>query len=749
MLIKNIALTEQATAHKSELQFLADTARELSHLEDIENIYTYIGEKLHFLLGKNIVTVISSLNQDKNMGLIEAIYGIKKFQEDILNIINRNPVGMKFELKPEFKHLLETGKIKEYPRDISSLSQGSIPPSFANKITKLLNIRNIYTIGLGNYGSVSIIMRKHQTLKNKDLAEAFLSQASVALQNKIHIDELGQTKNKIEKASLAKSEFFSHISHDLRSPLNGIIGFSSMLMRDLVDPQKNKYATLINNLGETLLETVNDIMDISKLHSGSYPIVESSFNLVETLQKITEEYSLEATTNNIKLNYIIDPHIPTYIITDKNKFERIIRNLIGNAIKFTNNGYVKITIYTSNRNSKSLDLTILVEDSGKGMTAEELEKIWGAFNQANTEIHEQFGGTGLGLTISKLFTELLDGNISVKSNQNFGTTFTVIIPVIISSDIETPREKIELNHKEIISLQPLKILIADDDKITGMVTKLNFKELNQTPKLVKSGEEILEELKLKSYDLIMLDINMPGMSGFQTAEKIRSMGIRVPIIALSSSIYEDDIKRSFKSGMNDFISRPIRDTNSLAKSIANLLNIDNKFREFEIPTSNNLLTTKENSILNQILNYFQQELQADADFLQKVSEESLKSMTNHVQVIEKALDQQDFKTILDETHGMGSMLETVKIDTYAKIARKIELLARIAKEAFSYEIKTTADASILSITNIKKTKSISLSKVYQNGNDNLSKQELLNEITVLWKEFMTEDMKKFISLKVD
>lgn len=380
-------------------------------------------------------------------------------------------------------------------------------------------------------------------------------------------------KEKAEAATRAKSIFLANMSHEIRTPMNGIIGMADLLAQTpLTEEQKDYLATIIAS-GRNLLNIINDILDFSKIESNQVELENIAFNLPAAIDEVIKILTIRANENNVALNVILADNVPRYIKGDPLRLKQIITNLVNNAIKFTYEGSVTVDVGVEKDGDQSVKLLFKVIDTGIGISPEGKEKLFKAFSQADTSTTRKYGGTGLGLAISKSLCEMMDGEIGVESEVGKGSTFwfTAVFEKVPPSEI--PEEKPEAEVIE-TQMKPLHILLAEDNLINQKVAVANLKKFGHMIDIAKNGLEAVEMARKSCYDLILMDIQMPEMDGYEATTIIRAeeaeKGTHTPIIAMTANSFEADRERCLAIGMDDYISKPFRinDLVSILKKIS-------------------------------------------------------------------------------------------------------------------------------------------------------------------------------------
>ena len=366
-------------------------------------------------------------------------------------------------------------------------------------------------------------------------------------------------KNKAEAATKAKSEFLSNMSHEIRTPLNAIIGFSEILSEKIEDPKLKSYIKTVKNASHTLLTLINDILDLSKIEAGKLSIEPKPTNLFQLADEVGSIFAVEVAKKQLDFIVHVNSNIPKSLLVDEVRIRQILLNLIGNAIKFTQKGFVKLNVkaFDIDQHLSKLHLEISVEDSGIGIPQEQLLKIFNEFEQMDGQDSRKFGGTGLGLSISKRLCEMMGGDISVESTYKKGTIFTVHIynvNIAAIADNDTA-EDVRIKSLKNIVFKRAKILVVDDiENNRDLIVKI-FQETELEVIVAKNGLEAIELCKKEQPDLVLMDIKMPEMDGYEATSLIKEIS-NCPVIALTASQLKDDtgLKETHFDG---FLRKPI------------------------------------------------------------------------------------------------------------------------------------------------------------------------------------------------
>jgi CheY-like chemotaxis protein/nitrogen-specific signal transduction histidine kinase len=366
-------------------------------------------------------------------------------------------------------------------------------------------------------------------------------------------EELLIAKDKAEEASNAKTQFVSTISHELRTPLYGVVGITNMLLDEHKELADSPHLSSLKFSARYLLSLVNDILQINKIEENRIVLENLTFNISDEINMVKNSLSFISQSHNNKITIKIDPAIPEYLIGDKLRFAQILMNLISNALKFTNNGEVIVSANLIKVEDKSYFIEFQIADNGIGIAAADQEKIFEKFVQVGRKEND-YQGTGLGLAIVKRLLELFKSEISLESQIGIGTTFTFTI--VFDFDPNKTKEIINNIKVDLSSGQIFKILVVEDNKINQTVTKKIIEKNNCSCFIVDDGFQAIEILNKEVFDIILMDINMPIINGFETTRKIRLKGINTPIIALTAFAKDEITEEALSAGMNDIIIKP-------------------------------------------------------------------------------------------------------------------------------------------------------------------------------------------------
>jgi len=388
------------------------------------------------------------------------------------------------------------------------------------------------------------LLTLYKNIKIREQANIELTKANEALK---------EAKEKAEEASQLKSQFVSTITHELRTPLYGVIGITNIIIDEHKELGNSPHLKSLKFSAKYLLSLVNDILQINKIEEKRIVLENLIFNLTDEITTIKNSVDYIADKNNDVLTVEIDTAIPEFLIGDKLRLSQIIMNLVSNALKFTKNGEVAITADLKNVVDNIYFIEFKVKDTGIGIAKEDQSKIFDKFVQIERK-EEDYQGTGLGLSIVTRLIELFDSEIHLESEENVGTTFSFTIG--FEYDEDKSKEIINNIVVDLSSSQLYHILVVEDNKINQMVTKKIIQNSNMSCTIVDDGYAALVALERELFDLVLMDINMPLINGFETTKKIREKGIKVPIVALTAFDKQEVIEQALAAGMNDIMVKP-------------------------------------------------------------------------------------------------------------------------------------------------------------------------------------------------
>jgi PAS domain S-box-containing protein len=472
--------------------------------------------------------------------------------------------------------------------------------------------------------------------------------------------ELMKAKQIAEQSLVLKETFLANMSHEIRTPMNAIIGFTDILIKRNLQPQEKEYVQIIKNSGENLLRIINDILDISKIEADMIVFEEHPLSIKEIFKSLQIMMLQKATEKSLSLEYKADANVPDVLLGDPTRVTQILINLTGNSIKFTKSGKVEISAKViKDENEKSI-VQFIVSDTGIGIPEDKLNSIFERFKQAEDHTTRNYGGTGLGLSIAKQLVELQGGQMSITSKVDHGTQVTFTLPLKKTKDLYTVKPVEEERKFDPEELKKLKILLAEDNPINVKLVLSLFEDYQIQADVAENGKEAVELVKNNYYDLVLMDMEMPEMNGYEATTEIREvLKNKLPIIAMTAHAMAGEREKCFKLGMHDYISKPIN-ANLLFEKIYNATEFVKKWNK------------SSKKVIN--LEYLINIMSGKKELIRETIEIFVKQANEDLPIINAAIDKDDFLTVKRFAHRMKSTITMMGINSLTPVLEEMEVL---------------------------------------------------------------------------
>ena len=524
--------------HFSELKELTkDNAQQISRLDTLKRL---INEKNNFF-----IKTIDSISH-------------QKFNDEEKTAAIENGKSITDKIRATTKRIIEM----EYALLEQTKKKNEESEKNAGVIFIMLTLGIVFIL-LIYYYIISI-----QAKKNKLALEDTYIQELKIIKLKAAKDIAEETSRISELAVHAKQQFLSNMSHEIRTPMNSIVGFTNVLLKtNLTDIQK-EYLQAIKTSGESLNVLINDILDLAKVDAGKMTFEKRPFHIEESITSMLHLFDLKVKEKGLEIVKEFDKKIPPILIGDPIRLHQIILNLMSNAVKFTDKGKIIVCTTLLNEDEEKATVEIAITDTGIGIAADKINDIFNLFEQATVSTSRSYGGTGLGLAIAKQLVEAQGGSIGIKSKIGEGATFSFILSFDknIGEEVTETAPEIRIPNAEI---KNLRILVAEDVPLNQLLIKTILSDFGFEYEVVANGKLAVEKLQTNTYDVILMDLMMPEMNGYEATEYIRkTMNSKIPIIALTADVTSIDVAKCKAIGMDDYISKPIDEELLYSKMIS-------------------------------------------------------------------------------------------------------------------------------------------------------------------------------------
>lgn len=641
----------------------------------------------------------NQLYKDQAVELDEYINSLKRDSQYLLSLIeaSRDPL---FTISPEGK-IMDTNEASVLATDVSK--QLLIGSAFVDYFTDPKQAKIAYDLVFseGFVNAFPLTIKDHKLTdvlfngaiykdENAKTIGAVMIARDITEQKNIQ-NELTKAKviaesatKKAEEAVRTKQQFLSNMSHEIRTPMNAIIGFTKVVLKTELTAKQKEYLMAIKMSGDALIVLINDILDLAKVDAGKMTFEKTPFKLSLSIKAMLHLFETKIQEKNLQLITNYDQRIPEVLLGDPIRLHQIILNLVSNAVKFTNKGTITVSVTLLKENKDKVTLKFSIADTGIGIKEKKIDLIFENFRQATCETSRLFGGTGLGLAISKQLVEAQNGQIEVKSKVNEGSVFSFTLDFDkTNAEAVLEPEIIELNT----DIKNTKILVVEDMELNQLLMKTILDDFGFECDITANGKLAIEKLKTKTYDIILMDLQMPEMNGFDATLYIRKvMELKIPIIALTADVTTVDLEKCRAVGMNDYIAKPVDERLLYSKLIGftkkPILIIEHTKGK---KSKNTTFKYTDMSYLNKLT-------KSDPELMTKIINAYLEQTPSLILSIKQSLIDKDWRTMQAAIHKMLPSFTIMGINP-----ETLNMAKKIQEYAFTIEITEEINGLIIDL----------------------------------------------------
>ncbi|MBN2262698.1 MAG: response regulator, partial [Prolixibacteraceae bacterium] len=543
------------------------------------------------------------------------------------------------------------------------------------KLTDVLFNGSVYKDDRGNVLGVVVVARditEQKIIKNE------LTEAMVFAELATAVAE--DAKNKAEKATLiaenavkSKQQFLSNMSHEIRTPMNAIIGFTKVLLKSDLSTKQSEYLKAIKMSGDALIVLINDILDLAKVDAGKMAFEQTPFRMKSSLTAMLHLFEAKIREKNLDLVRDYDERIPKVLMGDPVRLHQIILNLMSNAVKFTTTGKITVSVRLKSENTRKATIEFAVTDTGIGIEKDKMQTIFENFQQATSGTSRLFGGTGLGLAIVKQLVEAQKGIIKVKSKINKGSTFSFILS-FLKTDANPEQDYVTVDVESVI--KNIKVLVVEDIPLNQLLMKTLLDDFEFECDIAANGKIAVDKLETNTYDIVLMDLQMPIMNGFEATEHIRNiMNSQIPIIALTADVTTVDLARCRAVGMNDYIAKPIDEKILYTKIIQSVK------KTFQTIEKAEQIQNKDNNTKCIDLKYLNTRTKSNPKLMMEMISLYLEQTPPLINTMKKSLLNKDWEALHQAVHKMIPSFSIVGMSSdFEDIAKKVQEYASTQKQ---------------------------------------------------------------------
>jgi len=609
---------------------------------------------------------------------------LEKTEKKLEAVIERTPIIL-FAVDNDKKVTLFQGKgvenININPKEIVGkqleevTTQLPIVNSFFEEAAKGLEFNMILEFA-GRHFELNIIPEK----TNGIAKGGFIGIAVDITDHKNHEIELKNNLNIAQETQKMKERFLASMSHEIRTPVHGIMSLTNLLIKTELSNDQSTYLNAVKKSADNLLVIINDILDLSKMEAEKMTFESTLFSLNEMIQTTCELFIGKAKEKNLILEHNLDRKIPELIKGDPTRFSQIINNLVNNAIKFTDQGSVTITASVTDSNEQCSMIKFMVIDTGIGIPHDKISNIFEMFTQAGDDITRKFGGTGLGLSIVKKLVELQGGMINADSTFGSGTTFTFSIPFDLPQSFELAEFKQPEEVKQQSSIENIQILVVEDNDINRLVINKVMKDWNFTIHNAVNGEDAINKIKEQDFDVVLMDIEMPVMNGYECIREIRTNlpdnKKNTPVLAMTAHANKEEKEKCINLGMNDYISKPF-EPDDLFKKITTLSDQNNKGNNSEqVINDQNISVPSIDHDRTTNLEYIKELSEDNESFFKDFIKLFMKNTPETLSSLITGVTNSDWEKVRQAAHKMKPSLNYLGMKEARELASTIETKAK-------------------------------------------------------------------------
>jgi PAS domain S-box-containing protein len=476
-----------------------------------------------------------------------------------------------------------------------------------------------------------------------------------------------EERSKAENAMQAKQHFLSNMSHEIRTPLNAIIGFTKVILKTILTQKQEEYVAAIKTSGDTLIVLINDILDLAKVDEGKMVFEQEPFEMAVSISAMLHLFDTKIQEKNLTLVKLYDDRIPHMLLGDSVRLNQIILNLVSNAVKFTLSGGITVSVRLLSEDEKTVYIELSVKDTGIGIQEDKIPTIFENFQQATSGTSRLYGGTGLGLAIVKQLVEMQGGSISVKSNIENGTTFSVKLS-FTKTQINARQDCVIVERDK--EIKNIRVLVAEDIALNQLLMRTLLDDFGFEFDIAGNGKIAIEKLKNQSYDIILMDLQMPELNGFEATEYIRNkMNSKIPIIALTADVTTVDLAKCKSVGMDDYISKPV-DERLLYDKIVGLVKKSAFLKSNEVE-ENKIIQNEKLKFID--LSYLTQRTKSDPKLMMEMISLYLEQTPPLIHIMKKGLQDKDWNSLQSAVHKMIPSFSIMGISKdFEHIAKKVQ-----------------------------------------------------------------------------